>query len=129
MGATLTVALWSVAPSGLVRDLLFVVVGLLGVAGAFVGIRLNKPPRPAAWYLLAAGQLVFVSGDVVYTWYLDVQHVEPYPRPPTPSTCSPTRSSPSGSCCSSAPGEPSGTWPPSSTPRSWPWPWGSSAGC
>ncbi|WP_449386138.1 putative bifunctional diguanylate cyclase/phosphodiesterase [Cellulomonas soli] len=81
MGATLTVALWSVAPSGLVRDLLFVVVGLLGVAGAFVGIRLNKPPRPAAWYLLAAGQLVFVSGDVVYTWYLDVQHVEPYPSP------------------------------------------------
>ncbi|MGN8244175.1 putative bifunctional diguanylate cyclase/phosphodiesterase [Cellulomonas soli] len=80
-GATLSVALWSVAPSGLPKDVMFVVVGLVGVAAAFVGIRLNKPPRRAPWYLLAAGQLIFVSGDVVYTWYLDLLHVEPYPSP------------------------------------------------
>ncbi|GAA3808886.1 putative bifunctional diguanylate cyclase/phosphodiesterase [Cellulomonas soli] len=79
--AAVLVALWSVAPDGLPKDVLFVVVGLLGVVGTVVGVRTHRPRAPAAWYLLAAGLLLFVVGDFLYSVYLDLLHVEPYPSP------------------------------------------------
>jgi signal transduction histidine kinase len=52
----------------------------LGVAGAIAliaGVRLYRPSRPLAWYLLAAGQLLFTAGDAVNNIYAWILHLEP----------------------------------------------------
>src|SRR5256884_5832458 len=43
------------------------VLGLSGVVAIVVGIRRNKPTARAAWWLFAAGQFLFFSGDI-YTY-------------------------------------------------------------
>src|SRR5881396_1939179 len=43
------------------------VLGLAGVLAIVVGIRRNKPGARAAWWLFAAGQFLFWSGDI-YTY-------------------------------------------------------------
>jgi signal transduction histidine kinase len=48
-------------------------LGVAPVAAVVVGVRLFRPRQPLAWYLLAAGQLLFVTGDTVnniHTWVL-----------------------------------------------------------
>jgi diguanylate cyclase (GGDEF)-like protein/PAS domain S-box-containing protein len=42
-------------------------LGLSGVLAIVVGIRMNKPRARAAWWLFAAGQFLFFSGDL-YTY-------------------------------------------------------------
>jgi diguanylate cyclase (GGDEF)-like protein/PAS domain S-box-containing protein len=42
-------------------------LGLSGVVAIVVGIRMHKPSARAAWWLFAAGQLLFFSGDL-YTY-------------------------------------------------------------
>ncbi|MBB3095540.1 diguanylate cyclase (GGDEF)-like protein [Actinoplanes campanulatus] len=55
------------------------VVGLLAGLAILVGVRRNRPPRPAAWILFAAGISLSALGDLVW-WYLEyVRHEEPYP--------------------------------------------------
>ncbi len=46
---------------------LFNALGLSGVIAIVAGIRLNKPRAQAAWWLFAAGQFLFVCGDL-YTY-------------------------------------------------------------
>src|SRR6059058_4685972 len=43
------------------------VLGLSGVVAIVVGIRMNKPRARLAWWLFAAGQFLFFSGDL-YTY-------------------------------------------------------------
>src|SRR5947209_6488735 len=43
------------------------VLGLSGVVAIVVGIRRNRPTARAAWWLFAAGQFLFFSGDI-YTY-------------------------------------------------------------
>jgi diguanylate cyclase (GGDEF)-like protein len=45
----------------------------------FVGIRINRPPRPALWYLFLAGQTLWCVGDGLYAFYQHVLGLEPYP--------------------------------------------------
>lgn len=42
-------------------------LGLTGVLAIVAGIRMNKPRARAAWWLFAAGQFLFLSGDL-YTY-------------------------------------------------------------
>jgi len=42
-------------------------LGLSGVVAIVVGIRMHKPRARAAWWLFAAGQFLFFSGDL-YTY-------------------------------------------------------------
>ncbi|MGB8004276.1 MAG: hypothetical protein WCF27_08445, partial [Gaiellaceae bacterium] len=42
-------------------------LGLSGVVAIVAGIRMNKPSARAAWWLFAAGQFLFFSGDL-YTY-------------------------------------------------------------
>ena len=43
--------------------------GVSAAVVVVVGVRIYRPSRPLAWYLLAAGQLVFSTGDAInYTY-------------------------------------------------------------
>lgn len=44
-------------------------IGLAGVAGLLVGVRLHRPRRPGLWWLLAAGVFCIAVGDVVSALY------------------------------------------------------------
>jgi diguanylate cyclase (GGDEF)-like protein len=79
LGGALTVATYLAVPSGLARDAVYLAVGLSSVVAVVVGVRRNRPARQAPWYWLAAGQLCWVAGDTLYSWYNDVEGVSPYP--------------------------------------------------
>ncbi|HEY5553936.1 MAG TPA: GGDEF domain-containing protein, partial [Cellulomonas sp.] len=79
LGGALVVATYLAVPSGLARDAVYLAVGLSSVVAVVVGVQRNRPARRAAWYWLAAGQLCWVAGDTVYSWYNDVAGVSPYP--------------------------------------------------
>jgi diguanylate cyclase (GGDEF)-like protein/PAS domain S-box-containing protein len=52
-------------------------LGLLAAAAITVGGRRNRPSQPLAWYLLAAGVLSFITGDMIYKISNEILHVEP----------------------------------------------------
>jgi len=66
-------------PRGLGRDGLYWLVGASSVVALAVGIRLHRPAPSAPWYWMLAGNVAWVVGDVLYSWYEDVLHVEPFP--------------------------------------------------
>jgi diguanylate cyclase (GGDEF)-like protein len=77
----MVLAVYLAFPAGVPRDVVYAVVGLSSVASILAGIRLHRPARPAAWYLMAVGQLSWVTGDSLFSWYADVQDVSPFPSP------------------------------------------------
>ena len=75
-GGLVAVAGAAVAPVGLVRAWTFLAVALFCVALSLVGARRSGPGR-RVWALLAAGQLLYFSGDV--TWVVMENHLGIYP--------------------------------------------------
>jgi diguanylate cyclase (GGDEF)-like protein len=79
------VGLATAAGSLLLPDLLKAIVydlmGLSAVLAILCGVRLHRLVRRGMWYGLAAGLVVFVAGDVVYSVYAYALHVEPFPSP------------------------------------------------
>jgi diguanylate cyclase (GGDEF)-like protein len=73
------ICLYVATPSGLPRDVIYLVVGVGSVTAIVVGVRLHRPASGRPWYLLAAGQAAWVMGDTIYSWYEDVRHVSPFP--------------------------------------------------
>ena len=59
------VGLYLFGPSSLNSGPVFNAIGLSAVVAIVVGVRLNRPRHPLAWYLLATGQAMFVGGDVL----------------------------------------------------------------
>jgi diguanylate cyclase (GGDEF)-like protein/PAS domain S-box-containing protein len=56
------------------------VVGGSAAVAILIGVRLNRPRVAAAWYLFAAGLVLFVSGDVItYNYERIFQTVAPFP--------------------------------------------------
>ncbi len=51
-------------------------IGLVSLSAMIVGIRWHRPERPAAWWLLVAGQALFFLGDLTWNVYQYVLHVE-----------------------------------------------------
>jgi len=49
------------------------------VVAILVGIRINRVARPLPWYLLAAGQVAFLIGDLLWDYYDRVLHTDPFP--------------------------------------------------
>jgi diguanylate cyclase (GGDEF)-like protein len=49
-------------------------IGLAGVAGLLVGVRLYRPRRPVVWWLLAGGLFCITVGDFVFALYERVLH-------------------------------------------------------
>ncbi|MEV7027110.1 aminotransferase class I/II, partial [Kitasatospora sp. NPDC093558] len=55
-------------------------IGLGGVAGIVIGIRLNRPSHASPWYLLALANLSFTAGEVVQAVQLQLLHLNnPFP--------------------------------------------------
>ena len=72
-------AVYAVLPAGAGQDMVYVGVGLSSVAAIVVGVRIYRPVRRVPWYLMAFGQLLWVIGDAVDSWFQDVDHVAPFP--------------------------------------------------
>jgi diguanylate cyclase (GGDEF)-like protein len=66
-------------PGGLGRDALYSVVGISSLLALAAGIRLHQPVRRSPWHWMLAGNVAWVLGDVMYAWYEDVLHIEPFP--------------------------------------------------
>jgi signal transduction histidine kinase len=58
-----------VIPQVVVQNVLYEVIGTLGVVGILVGVRIHRPARRRPWYLLATGAGLLVLGDVAWTLY------------------------------------------------------------
>ena len=52
-------------PPSLLRAAVYCIVSLSMVVAVVVGVRRWKPAQPMAWYLIAAGQLLFSIGDAI----------------------------------------------------------------
>ena len=64
---------------GLGRTVAYNVIGLVSAVGILAGVRMHRPARPRLWYWFAAGQIVWVLGDLTWEYYQHVLHQEPYP--------------------------------------------------
>jgi diguanylate cyclase (GGDEF)-like protein/PAS domain S-box-containing protein len=56
-------------------------IGLSGAAAIVAGVRIHRPERPLAWYLLAAGMIFFTAGDAYYNALLALGRPTPFPAP------------------------------------------------
>jgi diguanylate cyclase (GGDEF)-like protein len=56
-------------------------VAVVGIVAMVVGIRRNRPEWSAGWWLLVAGQLGNVVGDIVYFYVQNVLHHDASPAP------------------------------------------------
>jgi signal transduction histidine kinase len=52
-------------------------IGASSAVAILIGARINRPRLPVVWYLLAAGQLAFAVGDVIFNLYAWVWHRDP----------------------------------------------------
>jgi hypothetical protein len=73
------IAAYYLLPSGLPRDVVYQAFGVASAAGIVVGTRWHRPRRPLPWYLMAAGMLVWSSGDAVASWTADVMGNDVFP--------------------------------------------------
>jgi diguanylate cyclase (GGDEF)-like protein len=79
VGATVSIAV-TLMPVGLVRTLLYAVVGTSGVVAVVVGVHRNLPTQRRTWHWIAAGNISWILGDAVSLWYSDVA-ARPLPSP------------------------------------------------
>nr|WP_308129277.1 EAL domain-containing protein [Actinoplanes polyasparticus] len=63
------------------RSVAYDVIGLVSALMIAVAVRRRRPSQPALWWWMAAGQAVWVLGDVLYSVYDKVFHVAPFPSP------------------------------------------------
>ena len=78
--ATALTALYLFAPPLAGNGPLINALGLSGVVAIVVGIRMHRPTARAAWWLFAAGQFLFFSGDIYTYSYPKLAGVEvPFP--------------------------------------------------
>jgi diguanylate cyclase (GGDEF)-like protein len=79
-GGMAAVALYFLLPlDGLWSSLAYDLIGLSSVAAIVVGVRRLRPARPLIWWCFAAGQLLFVVGDMLYAVIETILHQSPFP--------------------------------------------------
>jgi diguanylate cyclase (GGDEF)-like protein len=78
-GLTAVVVYLLMPPDQLPASVLYQVIGGASAVGIVVGVRLHRPARPWVWYWFAAGQAIWVTGDVIWSYYVFALHEEPYP--------------------------------------------------
>ena len=72
-------ALATVFVSGSLQTGCVVIAGCGSVGAILVGVRRNRPPRAHAWYLFAAGLLLFLIGDAITAYYQQSAGAAPVP--------------------------------------------------
>ena len=60
-------------------DVLYAGIATIAAIAIMIGVRRNRPRSRAAWMLIAAGQLVFAVGDVLYVTQHSILGSEAYP--------------------------------------------------
>jgi diguanylate cyclase (GGDEF)-like protein len=78
IGALLLLLFFVLPPASTQQSVVYDVVGLFVVGAASVGINHYRPAGRRPWLLIAAGQLAFVVGDILWTIY-SVLGEDPYP--------------------------------------------------
>lgn len=68
LGLGMMVVYFPVAHDVTLGNLLYDGVAVSAAAAIFIGARIHRPRKAAAWYLLALGQLMFAVGDLI--WFL-----------------------------------------------------------
>jgi len=66
-------------PALVPRILLYGGVSGSAAVALLVGVRRHRPGNPSPWYLLAAGQLVYLAADLTFYTLHDLLHSEAYP--------------------------------------------------
>ncbi|MGY2875556.1 diguanylate cyclase [Marmoricola sp. URHA0025 HA25] len=61
------------------QDLVYDLVSASVVVAMLVGVRRYRPRARQAWYLMAAGQSLWVLADTSFNWQQDVMHVTAFP--------------------------------------------------
>jgi diguanylate cyclase len=79
VGSLAVLGQFTLPQDGLAANLGYNAIGLVSGLLILVAVRLHRPARPAMWYWFAAGQILWVIGDVLYEYYQYVLHEEPYP--------------------------------------------------
>ena len=79
VGAAAT-GIYFLLPAG-VQNFGYDAFGLACVAAIVVGLRRNRPARPAVWWLFAGGVLLFVAGDALLSVYQSIYGDQPFPSP------------------------------------------------
>ena len=77
-GGALVALFFTLPTESVEQSLLYDLIGLGAIVAAFIGVSLHRPDGARAWILLAAGQLAFVAGDFLWTYFLMIGE-EPYP--------------------------------------------------
>jgi diguanylate cyclase (GGDEF)-like protein len=79
-GGLAAVVLYFLLPlEGLWSNLGYDLIGLSSVAAILIAVHRHRPARPLIWWCFAAGQLLFVVGDVLYAVIELVLHQSPFP--------------------------------------------------
>src|SRR2546426_485113 len=65
LGLIVVAVVYLFGPAAANAGVVFNVIGASAIVAIIVGTRLNRPYRRLPWYLFAAGQAVFVTGDVL----------------------------------------------------------------
>ncbi|HEY5159549.1 MAG TPA: phosphodiesterase [Gaiellaceae bacterium] len=77
---TVAVATYPLIPAGAARDgLATELIGVSAVVAIGLGVYFYRPRAASAWLLLAAGQLAFVVGDLLFAYQEYVAHTSPFP--------------------------------------------------
>jgi diguanylate cyclase len=72
-------AVYLALPWGPGPELFYEIIGGSAVVAIVAGSRSKS--RRAPWFLMAAGQALFVAGDLTWVFYRRVLHVDPWPSP------------------------------------------------
>lgn len=80
VGAAAT-AICQFTPPGAMQDVGYVAIGFAGAVAILLGLRLHRPVRRAPWYFMAAGQFIWVVGDAIASWQVDIAHSDRFPGP------------------------------------------------
>jgi hypothetical protein len=78
IGALLVLAFLALPEASIEQSVVYDVTGGFAIAAAIVGIGYHRPLGWRAWMLIAAGQLAFVVGDIIWTVYA-TQGLDPFP--------------------------------------------------
>jgi signal transduction histidine kinase len=79
LGAAAVAAYFGLGLRPLQQNVLYDAIGLSAVVAIVAGVRLQRPKAARAWYLIAASQLLFVLGDVIWGVFEFALNSEPFP--------------------------------------------------